>query len=130
MRQAVLAATLVLLAVGAGSEAGMVRMVVADLPYARVWEAAVRAVAGYPLERAADGVIVTGWRERAPREGEAGFSRVAERLSLRVEPFAERITRVIVEVEAKGWREGEWVPIPDTEAIAREVLARIRDGQG
>lgn len=108
----------------------MRRMIVADLPYARVWEAAVKAVEGYPVERAADGVIVTGWRERPPREGEAAFERVTERVTLRVEPVSERVTRVTVEVEARGWREGAWVGIPDTDETERAVLARLRDAQG
>ncbi|HEV8676825.1 MAG TPA: hypothetical protein VGX21_22545 [Methylomirabilota bacterium] len=117
------------LAVGGEGEAGVIHMVVADLPYPRVWEAAVRAVAGYPVERAADGVIVTGWRERPPAAGEGGFGRVQERVTLRVEPFADRITRVTAEAEARGWRDGQWVTIADTDAIARDVLARLRDAQ-
>jgi hypothetical protein len=118
------------LAVALLGEAGTMRMVVADLPYERVWTAALQAVAGYPIERAADGVIVTGWHERAPRASETGWSRVRERVAMRVEAAAERITRVTVEVEAAGWRAGEWVPIADTEPLAREVLARLRDAQG
>ncbi len=106
-----------------------IRMVVADLPYARVWDAAVQAVAGYPIERAAGGVIATGWRERDARPTEPGFTRVRDRVSLRVEPAGERITRVTVDVEAAGRRAGEWVPLADTEPIAREVLARLRDAQ-
>jgi hypothetical protein len=115
---------------GALAEAGTMRMVVADLPYARVWDAATRALADYPLEQLADGLIRTGWRERAPGEGEAGFERLRERAVVRVEPFAERVTRVTVEVEAQGWRDGQWAPIADTEARARAILARIREAQG
>jgi hypothetical protein len=102
-------------------------MVVADLPYPRVWEAAQRAVGEYPIERAADGWIVTGWRERAPRPDEPWFERLAERVTLRVEPFGERVSRVTVAVEARGRRAGQWVVVPHTEARAREVLARLRD---
>ena len=109
------------------AEAGTMRMVVADLPYARVWDAALRAVLDYPAGRAADGVIETGWLERSPREGEAGFSAVMERATVRVEPFAERITRVSVEIEARGWRDGQWVAIPDTAARERAILDRVRD---
>jgi hypothetical protein len=111
-------------------EAGTMRMVVADLPYARVWDAAVRAVRDYPAGRAADGVIETGWLERSPRESEVGFSHVMERATVRVEPFAERITRVTVEVEARGWRDGQWVPIPDTAARERALLDRVREASG
>ena len=103
------------------------RMVVADLPYARVWDAALRAVLDYPAGRAADGLIETGWLERSPGEGEAGFSAVMERATVRVEPFAERITRVTVEIEARGWRDGQWVAIPDTGARERAILDRVRD---
>jgi hypothetical protein len=114
----------------AGAEAGRMRMVVADLPYERVWHAAIRAVSDYPLERAEAGRIVTGWRERAPREGEAGLVRVTERVVVDVERAGERITRVTVAVEARGWRNGDWVGLPDTEATARAVLARLREAQG
>jgi len=128
-RMALMVGALLLAFVGA-PEAGTMRMVVADLPYARVWDAAVRALSDYPVERAAEGVIETGWVERAPSEGEAGFARVLERVTVRVEPFAERITRVTVEVQARGWRDGQWVPIADTEARERAILARVREAQG
>jgi hypothetical protein len=111
-------------------EAEPMRVVVADLPYRRVWDAAVRAVEGYPIERAGDGLLVTGWLTRAARDGEAGYSRVLERVTLRVEPFAERITRVTVEVEVKGLRNGEWVPIADTEPAVRWIIGRLREGPG
>ena len=111
----------------AGAEARTMRMVVADLPYVRVWDGAVRALAAYPIERAADGVVATGWRERDPRADETGWSRVRERVTLRVEPMGERITRVTVEVEAQGRRNGDWVALEDTEGLARDVLARLRD---
>lgn len=127
MRRVVAGAALALLLSGVGAEAGMRRMIVADLPYARVWEAAVKAVEGYPLERAADGVIASGWRERPARAEEPGFERVTERVTLRVERVSELITRVTVEVEAQGWRDGTWVAIQDTTATERAVLARFRD---
>lgn len=115
----------------AGSlEAGTMRMVVADVPYARVWTAATAALREYTLTRAADGVIETAWSERGPGAGEAGFERVRERVVVRVEPFAERITRVTVDVEAQGWRDGQWLPIADTLARERAILDRIRDLQG
>ncbi len=116
-----------LLGLAGTPEAGTMRMVVADLPYARVWDAAVRAVRDYPTGRTADGLIETGWLERSPREGEGTFSSVMERVTVRVEPYAERITRVTVEVEARGWRDGQWVPIPDTEARERTILDRVRE---
>jgi len=124
------AALLLLLGGPGGAEAAVVRAVVADLPYARVWEAAVRALAGFAIERAADGLIVAAPRERPARPEEAAFSRVAERVVVRVEAFGERITRVSVEVETTGWRDGTWVPIPDGEATARTILERLKDEQG
>ena len=134
MRRAALGLTigwgLVLLGVSVASGAGMMRMVVADLPYDRVFAAAMRSVEGYPIERVADGVIVTGWLWRAPRPDEPGFERVEERVTLRVEPFGERITRVTVEVDARGWRGDTFRPIGDTRGTAREVLARLREAQG
>jgi hypothetical protein len=119
---------LVLLGAGAGS--GMARMVVADLPYDRVLSAAMRAVDGYPIERLAEGVIVTGWRARPARADEPGFEGIEERVTLRLERFGERITRVTAEVEARGQRGGVVVPIADTRGMAREILARVRDAQG
>jgi hypothetical protein len=128
---AVVAALAVALApAAAGAEAGRMRMVVADLPYERVWHAAIRAVSDFPLERAEAGRIVTGWRERAPRAGEVGLVRVTERVVVDVERAGERITRVTVEVEARGWQNGSWVAVRDTEATARAVLARLREAQG
>jgi hypothetical protein len=101
-------------------------MVVADLPTPRVWQAALRALDGLPIDHAADGLIRTGWRERPPTAGEVGLERVVERFTVHVEPLADRITRVRVLVEAQGWRAGAWVILPDTDVIAGEVLERIR----
>jgi hypothetical protein len=124
MRGGILALALV-----ASVEAATVHMVVADLPYARVWSAANAALAGYPVERAADGVIQTGWTERPPGEGPGGVARVQERVTVRVEPFGERITRVTVSVEARGWRDGQWTPLVDTRAREDAILDLIRDAQ-
>ena len=118
------------LAGGILAEAGLVRVLVADLPYARVWAAAVRAVEGYPLERARDGLILTQRVERPPRADEAGFERIAERITLRVEAFGVRSTRVTVEVEAEGRRHDAWVPISETGGTAREIVARLRAAEG
>jgi hypothetical protein len=73
---------------------------------------------------------VTGWLGRAPRPDEPEFERIEERVTLRVEPFGERITRVTVEVDARGWRGDAFRPIGDTRGTAREVLARLREAQG
>lgn len=116
-----------LLVLGLAAEAGPVHMVVADLPYERVWQGALSAVAGYPLEHAADGRIVTGWRERDAGPGEPAGARVRDRVRLQVEPAGERITRVTVEVEAAAWRDGRWEPLGDTAPLARAVLGRLRD---
>jgi hypothetical protein len=94
-----------------------------------VWEAAVRAVDGFPVERAADGLIVTGRRERPARPDEAAtFSRVAERAVIRVESFGTGSTRVTVDVEVSGWRDGAWVAIPDGEEAAQAILDRLAAG--
>jgi hypothetical protein len=130
MRRGVALVLALTLGVAAPGEAATVRMVVADLPYTSVWRAANEALAGYPVERSADGVIQTGWAERPPGEGAGGVGRVQERVTVHVEPFGERITRVTVSVEARGWREGQWTPLPDTEAREHAILDRIRDAQG
>jgi hypothetical protein len=131
MKRLVVLALLLGIVASGGEGAGPRRMlVVADLPYARVWQAALRAIADYPIERAADGVIVTGWRERPPTAAEAGFDRVQEKVTLRVEAFGEGITRISADAEAQGWRGGQWVPIGDTDAIVGAVLARVREAQG
>lgn len=120
------------LALGSSAVADSVplRMVVADLPYTRVWAAAREAVRDYPLERVADGEIVTGWRDRPARAEEETFERVEERVQLRVEAFGERITRITVTAEARGWRDGQWIIIEASEPGARDVLARIRAALG
>jgi hypothetical protein len=80
MIKAILSAALVL-ALGGSAVANSVplRMVVADLPYARVWAAAQDAVRDYPLERVADGEIVTdgGIGQRGPKRGPSSASRSA-----------------------------------------------------
>ena len=63
------------------------RMIVADLPYPRVWTCRPGSRSRLPLERVADGEIVTGWRDRPARAEEGTFERVAERVQLRVEAF-------------------------------------------
>jgi hypothetical protein len=103
-----------------------VRMVVADIPYARVWAAALEGVHDYPIERIAEGDIMTAWRDRPASVGEPGFERVAERVHLQVEAFGERITRITAVVEVRGWRDGGWVRLEETRPLERNVLARIR----
>jgi hypothetical protein len=105
---------------------GPVQMVVADMPYARVWAAAQEAVRDYPIERIVDGDIVTGWQDRPPRAEEPGFERVAERVHLQVAASGERITRITVIAERRGWRDSGWVSLGETEPLGRLVLARIR----
>jgi hypothetical protein len=108
------------------ASAGPVHMVVADMPYARVWAAAQEAVRDYPIERIVDGDIVTGWQDRPPRAEEPGFERVAERVHLQVAASGERITRITVIAERRGWRDSGWVSLGETEPLGRLVLARIR----
>jgi hypothetical protein len=112
------------------AEARGVRLVVADLPYATVWAAAIRALDGYPLERTESGVIATRRVERAAERGEGPYARIAERITLRVEAFGERVTRVSIEVEAEGWRDGAWVALRDTEVQAQRIVERLRAAQG
>jgi hypothetical protein len=130
MMRRILWVALLLLVRVAGADAGPVRMVVADVPYARVWAAAQEAVREYPIERVADGEIVTGWRDRAPRPEEPGFERVTERVTLRVEEFGERITRITAAVELRGWQAGHSVMIEDPGPATRDLLARIRAALG
>jgi hypothetical protein len=101
-----------------------------DMPYARVWDGAVHALAGYSITRAADGVIETARAERAPRPDETGAERVAERLTVRVQPVGERIVRVTVTVAAEALRNGRWEAVDPSPGTAREVLDRIRAGLG
>lgn len=117
-------------AAGAAAGGAVVHMVVADQPYAPLWAAALGAVDGYPLERAAGEVIETGPAERPPRPEEGAFERVAERVTLRVSALPGRVTRVTVTVRAEGWRQGRWAPGPDGAVTARAVLDRIRDAAG
>ena len=106
------------------------RLLVMDLPYARVWEGAVRAMEAYPIERAAEGVIETARVERAPLPGEAGVERVAERITVRVEAVASKVTRVSVTIDAEALRGGQWRPLEVPPATVRGVLDRIRASIG
>jgi hypothetical protein len=106
--------------------AAVPRLLVMDLPYARVWEGAVRALDGYALARATEGVIETARVERVPRPEEGGVERVAERVTVRVEAMAPKVTRITVDVVLEGLREGRWGPLADDGATARTVLDRIR----
>jgi hypothetical protein len=111
-------------------QAAMPRLLVMDLPYARVWDGAVRALAGYPLARAADGIIDTGRMERSPRADEPGVERVAERVTVRVEPMADKITRITVTGEAEALRSGRWDAVEVSPATLRTILDRIRASVG
>jgi hypothetical protein len=106
------------------------RLLVMDLPYARVWEGTVRALGGRALARASDGVIETARVERAPRPDEAGVERVAERVAVRVEAVADKVTRVTVTVETEALRGGRWQPVEASPATVRMVLDRIRASIG
>jgi hypothetical protein len=106
------------------------RLLVMDVPHARVWEGAVRALSVYPLVRAAEGVIETARVERAPLPGEPGVERVAERITVRVEAVAPKVTRVSVTVDAEVLRGGQWQPVEVAPALVRDVLDRIRAGIG
>lgn len=106
------------------------RLLVMDLPYARVWENAVRALDAHTLARAAEGVIETARVERAPRPGEEGVERVAERITVRVEAVAPHVTRVTVTVDAEALRGGQWRPLEGSPATVRDILDRIRAGIG
>jgi hypothetical protein len=106
------------------------RLLVMDLSYARVWEGTVRAFGEQILARAAAGVIETTRAERAPLPDEAGVERVAERVTVRVEPMAARVTRITVTVQAEGLREGSWRAIDASPATVRAVLDRIRASIG
>jgi hypothetical protein len=117
-------------ALGATAQAGTPRLLVMDLPYARVWEETVRAFDGYALTRAANGVIETARVERAPLPDEAGLDRVAERITVRVEAVADRVTRVTVTVEAEALRTGSWQAVEASPTTVRAVLDRIRASIG
>jgi hypothetical protein len=131
MKLAVVAvATWLLPAMAALAQPATPRLLVMDLPYARVWEGAVRAFGDQALSRAADGVIETARTERAPLSDEAGVDRIAERVTVRVESTAERITRITVTVEAEGLQGGVWRPIEASPTRARAILDRIRASIG
>lgn len=122
-----LAAALFLLLLPARGGAEPVMSVVADLPYGRVWAAALEALREFPLRRVvqADGLVETDPVIRAVRDPEADYERIEERVVLKVEAFGERITRITCTVEARGRRGERWEPIRDTTPLARRVLERI-----
>jgi hypothetical protein len=130
MALAALVATGLVLTGAVTGRAAVPRLLVMDLPYARVWEGAVQALGGYPLVRASDGVIETARMERAPLPEEGGLERVAERVTVRVEAMAPKVTRVTVDVVLEGLRGGRWSPLEDDGATARTILDRIRASIG
>jgi hypothetical protein len=101
-----------------------------DLPHARVWAGVVQALSGHPLARASDGVVETARLERVPRLDEGSVERVAERVTVRVEAMAPRVTRGTVDVVREGLRGGRWSPLEYDGATARTVLDRIRASLG
>ena len=115
---------------GAIAQSATPRLLVMDLPYARVWEGTLRALDGYTLTRASDGVIETARVERAPLPDEVGLDRVAERITVRVEAVGDRITRVTVMVEAEALRAGSWRAVEASPNTTRTVLDHIRAGIG
>lgn len=117
-------------AMGALAQPATPRLLVMDLPYARVWEGTVRALGGYPLARASEGVVETARVERAPLPDEAGVERVAERVTVRVEAVADGVTRVTVTVEAEALRGGSWRAVDASPTTVRAVLDRIRASIG
>jgi hypothetical protein len=127
---AALVATTLLLATPVTGRAAAPRLLVMDLPYARVWEGTVRALGEYALIRASEGVIETARTERPPRPDERDVDRVAERITVRVEAMAEKVTRVTVAVEAEGLRDGRWQALDGSATTVRTVLDRIRAGIG
>ena len=124
------AAAWLLLAMGVMAQPATPRLLVMDLPYARVWEGTVRALEGYTLTRASGGVVETAPVERAPLPDEVGVERVAERVTVRVEAVAENITRVSVTVEAQGLSGGSWRAIDASPTTVRRVLDQIRASIG
>jgi hypothetical protein len=117
-------------AMAATAQPEIPRLLVMDLPYARVWEGTVRAFGDQALARAANGVIETTRTERAPLPDEVAVERVAERVTVRVESTGDRVTRITVTVETEG-REGSlWRPIEASPTRARAVLDRIRASIG
>jgi hypothetical protein len=125
-----LAAVVGLLPAAAAAQAAAPRLLVIDLPYARVWEGAVRALGGPALARASDGVIETARVERAPLPDEAGAERVAERVTVHVEAVAAGVTRVTVTVATEALRDGSWRAVEASPTTVRTVLDKIRAGLG
>jgi hypothetical protein len=115
---------------GAMAQPATPRLVVMDLPYARVWEGAVRALGVYALARASEGVIETARVERAPLPDETEVERIAERVTVRVEAVADRVTRVTVTVEAEALRGGSWRAVDASPTTVRAILDRIRSSIG
>lgn len=127
---ATLVAAALLLATAVTGRAAAPRLLVMDLPYATVWEGAVRALGGYVLTRASEGVIETARTERPPLPDEKDVDRVAERITVRVEAVADKVTRVTVVVETEGLRDGRWQALDGSATTVRTVLDRIRAGIG
>ena len=126
-----LAAAWLLPVMGAMAQPAAPRLLVMDLPYARVWEGAVRALEGYGSLAPPMASSRPRASERAPLPGEeAGAERIAERVTVRVEAVGEKVTRVTVTVAAEALRDGSWQAVGASPATARTVLDRIRASIG
>jgi hypothetical protein len=119
-----------LTAAGATAQVSTPRLVVMDMPYARVWDGAVQALGSYGVERAADGLIETTRVERPPRLAEKGIERIAERVTVRVEAVGEKVTRVTVTIATEALKDGRWQAVGASPDTARAVLDRIRASLG
>ena len=119
-----------LTAAGPPAQGSTPRLVVMDMPNARVWDGAVQALGSYGVERAADGLIETARAERAPRPAEKGIERIAERVTVRVEAVGEKVTRVTVTIATEALKDGRWQAVGASPDTARAVLDRIRASLG
>jgi hypothetical protein len=125
-------AAAVVLSPGAPGAADDLRLLVSGRPYETVWTSTMEAMAArYPVALAGQGIIVTERVERAPRPldapWEAGMDRVAEKVTVWVESFGDRLTQLRVRIEAEGSRGGVWTPLAVDETAARDLLTYLRD---
>lgn len=95
-----------------GQPKDQLMMVVNDLPFDRVWQATVSAMAPLPISREdkGQGVVIVESEWAAQGLDRLAYDRVRETVTVRLDRFDPLTTKVSVVVDVqKRKRDGEWV---------------------
>jgi len=126
----------IVMGVGAGMASGQTKdqvlMVVNDVPFERVWQAAHDALAqlGVTREEKDRGTIVVESEWAAQGLDRLAYDRVRETITVRLERFDPLTTKVTATVDVRKKKDGEWVVgavSPDAQgAVLTAINERLR----